>query len=104
MNKRNLVLLGCGLIWGSVMSTPSQAALLGLDALSSNPDLFSPNLTVSVAYTTSNGLFTASGQTSAYTPANTNLNNGDPYLVGNSNDSFNPGTFTLTAHIATNGT
>jgi hypothetical protein len=104
MNKKNLVLLGCVLVWGSVMSTPSRAALLGLDPLSSNPDLFSSSLSVTVAYTPSNGLFTATGQTAAYTPADTNLNNGDPYLVANSNDSFNPGTFSLTAHIATNGT
>lgn len=103
MNKKHLALLGCALIWGSVTSTPSQAALLGLDALSSNPDLFSSSLNVMVAYTPSNGLFTATGSTSTYQPANTNLNNGDPYSVLNSNDSFNPGTFSLTATISTNG-
>ena len=104
MNKRNVTWLACVLTCGLIVSTSSQAALLGLDALSSNPDLFSPSLTVSVAYSPSNGLFTATGKTSAYTPANTNLNNGDPYLVGNSNDNFNPGTFSLTATITTNGT
>jgi hypothetical protein len=104
MNKKNRVLLAGVLIWGLIASTPSRAALLGLDALSSNPDLFSPNLTVSVAYTASNGLFTATGETSAYTASDTNLNNGDPYIVGNSNDSYNPGTFSLTAYITTNGT
>ena len=103
MNKRNLTCLACVLISGLILSTPSRAALLGLDALSSNPDLFSPNLTVTVAYNASNGLFTATGETSAYTAANTNLNNGDPYIVGNSNDNFNPGTFSLTATITTNG-
>ena len=102
MSRRNLTWLACILASGLIVSASSQAALLNL--VSSNPDLFSPNLSSSltVALNTSTGLFTASGATSLYTPADTNLNNGDPYTVSN-DGGFDPGTFSLTATIATNG-
>jgi len=103
MGKRKLTWLACILASGLIMSASSQAALLNLS--SSNPDLFSPNLSnsLAVAFNASSGLFTATGDTAGYTAADPNLNDGQPYIVGNSYDNYNPGTFSLTATIATNG-
>jgi len=104
LRKRNLTCLVCLLVSGFIWNAPSQAALLNF-VPPTNPDLYSANLTASltVSFNASSGLFTVSGGTSAYTPADTSLNNGDPYTVSN-DGGFDPGTFSLTATISTNGT
>ena len=99
MGKRNQTWLACLFALGLILNAPSQAALLSL-APPPNPDLYSPYLTVT--FDASSGLFTVSGATSLYTPADTGLNNGDPYTVGN-NGGFDTGTFSLTATISPSG-
>ena len=103
MGKRNLTWLACILASGLIMRAPSQAALLNLE--SSNPDLSSFHIgaSLTVAYNASSGAFTANGDTESYFPADTTLNDGQPYAVSN-DGGFNPGTFNLAATIATDGT
>lgn len=95
---RSVVLLG-SLLCCTTLQAP--AALLGVGGNTNVwpgvPNLFSQTLTVQ--YTASNGLFTASGSTSDYFDLNTNDN-----LVINDYDLGNPGTFSLSATVTTNGT
>ena len=102
MGKRNLTWLACILASGLIMSVPSQAVLLNL--VSSNPDLssFQIGASLTVDFNASSGAFAANGGTSLYFPADTALNDGQPYSVSN-DGGFNPGTFSLAANIATDG-
>lgn len=98
INKRIIAGFVCSLVLGFLMTVPARGALLGIVAQAhTNPDLFSPNLTVT--YTASNGLFKVTGDTSAYT-----LPNGSgPDDVTDVTSGFSPGSFTLSATIGTNG-
>jgi hypothetical protein len=99
---RSLVLLSSFLFCATFHA---QAALLGVGGNTNvwpgYPNLFSQ--TLAVQYTASNGLFTASGNTSDYfdinPPGVTNDN-----LVLNDYSLVNPGTFSLSATVTTNGT
>ena len=89
---RNLIFLSGFLFCASFHA---QADLLGVDAISTLPELASG--TLAIQYTASSGLFTVSGDTSFYTA---------PDATGYSvttNDWSAVGTFDLSANIATNG-
>ena len=88
-----------GLVFACVSA---QAALLGLDALlQQNPDLLSGNLTagynLNVSFT--NGQLNVTGDTSDYTPPD----GSGPFSVTDVSNGFNPGSFSLSAIIKTNG-
>src|SRR5271154_1679977 len=95
---RSFVLLSVFLF---CMTLHAQAALLGVGGNTNVwpglPNLFSQSLTVQ--YVASNGQFTASGTTSDYFDLQTNDN-----FVINNYDLGNPGTFSLSATVTTNGT
>jgi hypothetical protein len=95
---RRLGLLGSLLF---CMTSHTQAALLGVGGNTNKwpgiPNLFSQTLAIS--YNAGSGLFTASGTTSDYFDLQTNDN-----FVINDYDGFLPGTFSLSATVATNGT
>jgi len=94
---RSLALLG-GLVL--CMTLHAKAALLGVggntNVWPALPNLLSETLTVQ--YTASNGLFTATGSTSDYYDPSGN----DNFVLNDYND-FLPGTFSLSATVGNNG-
>ena len=79
---------------------PAHADYAGLVALlQSNPDLGSFNLTANLSVGFSNGVFTATGDTTGYTPPA----GGDPLSVTDTTGGISPGSFSLSAIIKTNG-
>ncbi len=104
VSMRNLTRLGCVLTLGFFISLPAHAALLGLASqLNEYPDLYSSILTASFTLSGSgtNGVLSVTGSTSKYTTAA--LAAGSDFDDVYDSSGFNPGSFTLTATIKTNG-
>jgi hypothetical protein len=96
MNKRNPIGLVCVFVLGLLVGATANATLLGVDAISTNPDLTSNPLTVT--YTASDGHLAMSGVTPFYTPPE-----GEPMYSVWSEDWMSYGTFTLSAIVDASG-